>query len=373
MKYQGDDGVVCRLKDVRTLRGITQTALAERVGLKRQAIYDIESGRYLPNTAVALKLSRELGCRVEDIFCDPAEVDGQPVDLVDEPTCSGRRLLLARVRDRLVGYPLADGVTDHPGILPADGLLDRPGGRVRLLGDANALEKSALLLGCDPAFSVLDAHVGRTPGGARVRRRFASSYRAMEGLSVGRAHIAGVHLHNAGDEESNVALARKMLGGAAGRLVGFACFEEGLMVAPGNPLNLREAADLAREDVRIVNREPGAALRILLDDLLEKAGIPTKAVRGYDEPASGHFEGAQRVAFGRADAALGLRAVAVTGGLDFVPLSAVRCDLVVPADMLDHPAVVAALDVLQSRAFRDELSTLPGYEASCTGSVIAEV
>jgi putative molybdopterin biosynthesis protein len=371
MKYRGDDGVVCRLKEVRTLRGITQTALAERVGLKRQAIYDIESGRYLPNTAVALKLSRELGCRVEDIFRDSAEVDGESVDLAEEPAAAGRRLLLARVRDRLVGYPLADGVAGHPGILPADGLLDRSDGRVRLLGDAAALEKCALLLGCDPAFSVLNAHVGRTPGSARVRWRFASSYRAMEGLSAGRAHIAGVHLHNTGGEESNVALARRLLGETGGRLIAFARFEEGLMVAPGNPLNLRGAADLAREDVRIANREPGAALRILLDDLLEKAGIPPEAVRGYEDRVSGHFEGAQRVAFGKADAAPGLRAVAVSQGLDFVPLSEVRCDLVVPADMLDHPAVVAAMDVLQTRAFRDELSTLPGYDAVCTGDAIA--
>lgn len=369
MKYRGDDDVVCRLKEVRTLRGLTQAALAKQVGIKRQAIYDIESGRYLPNTAVALKLARELGCRVEDIFVDPAEDTGQPVDIVEEP--AGRRLLLARVRDRLVGYPLTDGVAGHTGILPADGLLEGPGRRVRLLGDPGELENTALLLGCDPAFSVLNAHVSRTPGAARVRWRFASSYRAVEGLSAGRAHIAGVHLHNTGDEESNVVLARRMMGDAAGRVIGFAKFEEGLMVAPGNPLDLREAVDLAREDVRIVNREKGAALRILLDDLLDRAGIPTSAVRGYDDTVSGHFEGAQRVAFGKADAALGLRAVAVSQGLDFVPLSAVRCDLVIPADMLDHHAVTVMLEVLQGRAFRDELSTLPGYETGCTGSVIA--
>ena len=46
---------------------------------------------------------------------------------------------------------------------------------------------------------------------------------------------------------------------------------------------------------------------------------------------------------GAADAALGLRAVAVATGLDFVPLEVVRCDLVIPQDLQDHPALKVLL------------------------------
>jgi molybdate-binding protein len=76
---------------------------------------------------------------------------------------------------------------------------------------------------------------------------------------------------------------------------------------------------------------------------------------------------------GAADVGLALRAAAEVGGLDFVPLSQVHFDLVVPRSALQHPTVSALLDLLQGRALREELSTLPGYEVSRLGSVIADI
>jgi putative molybdopterin biosynthesis protein len=79
------------------------------------------------------------------------------------------------------------------------------------------------------------------------------------------------------------------------------------------------------------------------------------------------------VAFNMADAALGLRAVAAAHELDFVPIELVRCDLVIPGDFQDLPAIKILLDVLQSRSLRQELSSLPGYESTCTGNLIGQV
>ncbi len=60
--------VCCNLKAARKAKELSQSELAELVGVKRQAIYDMESGRYVPNTQVALLLAKVLGCRVEDLF-----------------------------------------------------------------------------------------------------------------------------------------------------------------------------------------------------------------------------------------------------------------------------------------------------------------
>ena len=226
-------------------------------------------------------------------------------------------------------------------------------------------------MGCDPAFEILSAHVARSRGASSLLCRFASSQRALEALSSGHTHIAGTHLHNTGETEANVALARRILGDFNGVVIGFSTFEEGLMVAPGNPLNIRGVSDLARREVRMVNREPGAALRSLLEDCLRRERIPFTAVRGFEDLAGGHSEGAQRVLYGTADAALGLRVVASLYGLDFVDISSVRCDLVIPDDLMAHQAVRVLLDVLQSRALREDLNHLPGYDTSDTGKVIA--
>ena len=142
---------------------------------------------------------------------------------------------MAKVRGRLVGYPLAGGHVFGHELRAADGILEKGGDRVRLFTASEYLDNTILLLGCDPAFSLLAAHVSRISPAARVSCRFASSYRALDGLSAGHAHIAGTHLHSSPDEDSNVQAARKKLSGIGGLVIGFSVMEEGLMVAPGNP------------------------------------------------------------------------------------------------------------------------------------------
>jgi molybdate-binding protein/DNA-binding XRE family transcriptional regulator len=365
--------LVCHLKTMRQSRGWTQNYLAELVGIKRQAIYDIESGRYVPNTAVALELARHLGCKVEDLFETDATGADQPLTIIDRPAAGSSRVALARVRDRLVGYPLDGKNAINDGFQAADGFFKAESNRVQVLCGSKSLETTALLLGCDPAFTILSAHVSRKAPGMRVQCRFASSQRALEGLAAGNAHLAGSHVHNKGISLSNAVFAQKLLKGAKGMIIGFSRVEEGLMVAPGNPLGIRDVSDLARKDVRLVNRDPGAALRILLDDYLSRAGVPTSDVTGYDDEVKSHAEGAHRILYHKADAALGLRAVAEAFGLDFVTIESVGCDLVVPSDVLHHPTVSVLLDILQSRGLHRELSSLPGYDCAHTGTVIAEV
>jgi molybdate-binding protein len=154
--------------------------------------------------------------------------------------------------------------------------------------------------------------------------------------------------------------------------MGFSHFEEGLMVTPGNPYAIATIADLTKKGVRFVNRDWGAAIRDLLDDQLKRSGISPETINGYDKIASNHVEGAQMVAFGLADAALGLRAIADTYGLDFVPIQFVRCDLIIRHEFLEHPAMKILLDALQTKALRNDLSSLPGYEPTMMGKVIGE-
>ena len=67
-----------RLREARLAAGLTQAALAHRVEVSRKTINTVENGVFVPSTALALRLARALGVRVEDLFALP-----------DEPPCGG--------------------------------------------------------------------------------------------------------------------------------------------------------------------------------------------------------------------------------------------------------------------------------------------
>lgn len=56
------------LRRLRRVRGFGVSALAKEVGISRQSIYAIESGRYVPNTSIALNLASVLQVSVEELF-----------------------------------------------------------------------------------------------------------------------------------------------------------------------------------------------------------------------------------------------------------------------------------------------------------------
>lgn len=56
------------VREERNNKQLTQTQLAELIGVSRQTIFSIETGKYVPSVILAIKLSREFGKTVEDIF-----------------------------------------------------------------------------------------------------------------------------------------------------------------------------------------------------------------------------------------------------------------------------------------------------------------
>ena len=363
------DGFIrCAIKERRRRKGLSQDELAHLIGVRRQAVYDMESGRYLPNTAVALRLARALGCTVERLFVEEDSAELGSIHLLNDAEAAAR-LSLAQVREKLVGVPL-HGVRTMPfkldaadGFLLADKTIDCPLPRAQLA-------KTLLVLGCDPALSVLSGLMSRAASEIRAHTVFASSRQALLSVNAGNAHVAGIHYHSFGPSEGNMEAVRFLSPGLDCLLVAFSVQEEGVMVASGNPLGIRTVEDIANRRTRFVNREEGAALKKLLDTQLTQRGMPSSEVNGYTEEVYSHSEGAMRVASGSADAALGLRIVAESFGLDFVPLAVTRCDLVIPADLRDHPGMAVLLDVLQSTGIRRELGSLPGYDFSDTGKII---
>ena len=150
-------------------------------------------------------------------------------------------------------------------------------------------------------------------------------------------------------------------------LVTFAAWQQGLVVAAGNPKHIESVQDLANPNVIMINRQTGSGSRSLLDRLLNQQGIPPTALTGYGREAGGHLAVARAVATGLADVGIGVQAAASALGLGFVPLEEERYDLVIPNHFLDDPAVRPLLDLLRQPGLRHRIEALGGYDVSGMG------
>ncbi len=57
-----------RLKVLRAEHDLTQADLATRIGVSRQAVNAIETGRFDPSLELAYRLARVFNLRIEDVF-----------------------------------------------------------------------------------------------------------------------------------------------------------------------------------------------------------------------------------------------------------------------------------------------------------------
>lgn len=366
-----------RLAEIRKSRGVGATDLARRVHVSRQTIYAIEAGTYVPNTEVALNLARELDVTVEELFSlqeaseDPHESLAADVLSAAAPA-KKQPVRICQVGTRWVSIP----VTASPYYLPeADGIIKRPGrtnGRADLVVFAKeeySAQGRLVLAGCDPATGLLSRMVEKASG-VEIISAAASSKLALTWLSEGKVHIAGTHLEDPKTGEFNLPYIRKVFPDGDFSVVTFATWEEGLLVAAGNPKSIRKIEDLARKSVRFVNREPGSGSRALLDERLKKVGIDAQRVQGYHRIAYGHLAAAYCLVSREADVCLATRSAAQTFGLDFIPLHTERYDLVMRKRTAGLPAVKAFLDVLQRATLRRKLEVLAGYDTSDTGVLV---
>lgn len=369
---------VPRLRAARTARGWTVTAFAAALRISRQTVHAIEAGNYVPNTTLALHMARLLGSSVEELFGDPppaarpaAAVRATLVGAAGAAHRAGTPMQAWTMGRRRLACPLPP----HPAFLPVVDRLVRAHGRQRVSvapAPGGARRRQLVVAGCDPGLSVLGRALDAQ--GLDVVLLPVPSRTAVEWLREGHVHVAGSHLRDRASGEYNLPMVRDLFGARPMRVATFAEREEGFVVAAGNPRRIRRAADLARRGVRIVNRQPGSGARHLLDERLADAGVPARAVEGYDQVVHGHLEAASAVAAGGADCCIATAAVAAWFGLDFVPLQAARFDLIfdpAPGPDAAGAAGAALLQALAGADLRRGLETLAGYDTTHTGDIVS--
>lgn len=199
---------------------------------------------------------------------------------------------------------------------------------------------------------------------------FGGSLDGLRRLGKGEVTLAGTHLADPEaplGEAWNIGHVRRQLAGQPVVVLEWARRRQGLILAPGNPLGLVGARDLRRR--RVVGRQREAGAFVLLERLLEDAGLTLADIRMLDAPARTEADVAAAVADGRADAGLGIEAVARQYRLGFAPLVTERYDLVVWRRAAFEDPVQRLLAFARTSGLAEHAAALGGYDVSRLGTV----
>jgi molybdate-binding protein len=328
---------------------------------------------------------------VEELF-GPGEpgdpVLARPIAPVSAP---GSRVALATVGDTFVALPLDADLAARLGFGAAGGLTVRGGGTQGAQGAQGAQgtqgtqgaqgisgvqvavrpigppRPTVVVAGCDPALPLLETPLALLDPPLAFAWWPCGSAEALRLAAAGLVHAAGVHRVGPGEGGDSSGIPGNDTSGIPGgaEVVGFASWREGLVVRPG--AEVRGLDDVARRGLRLVNREPGAQARTLLDRERLRLGLEPSQLTGYDSLAAGHLQVAAAIVGGLADAGVSSEPAALAYGLDFIPLAEERFDLLLPAKHAASREVQGLLKVLTSPWLLAQLASLPGYDAARCG------
>jgi molybdate-binding protein/DNA-binding transcriptional regulator YhcF (GntR family) len=191
---------------------------------------------------------------------------------------------------------------------------------------------------------------------------YVGSLSGLIALAQHEADIAGIHLWDGESQEYNQPFVRRVLPGRSVILLGLALRDLGLVIPAGNPRQITGLTDLSQSGIRFINRQSGAGTRVWLDRQLKKANIEINTINGYANEAKTHLQVAQAIAEDKADVGLAIQAAGAAYGLDFIPLTQERYDLVIPTELWETPALEALVELIHSDRFREAVAALEGYE-----------
>ncbi|MCI7271367.1 MAG: helix-turn-helix transcriptional regulator [Anaerobutyricum hallii] len=207
--------------------------------------------------------------------------------------------------------------------------------------------------------------------GENVFRSYKGSYNALYAMYQGEVNVATAHLWHGKTNSYNIPYISSMLPGTDIVVLHLLKRKQGFYVQKGNPKNIQSFEDLKRSDITIVNREPGSGVRVLIDEKLRQAGIPTQEVNGYQDIVSSHLEAAAAVNRGDVDVAVGSEKHSLSvPGIDFLFIQEESYDMVIRKEDFTKKPYQKMIEIIRSPEYQKEVAGLGGYNVENMGKII---
>lgn len=228
-----------------------------------------------------------------------------------------------------------------------------------------------IICGQDQILDLLCSHIEANPNGSLTFRSYMGSFNGLYSLYFKKVHVSTCHLWDSKTDTYNVPFIHYLIPGNDVIVIHLVKRTEGFYVKKGNPKRIYNFSDLTKDNVTFVNRERGSGARVLIDSHLKRAGIEHDNIKGYEHEVFSHLNSASTIASGGADVAVGIENVLIQFPmLDFIPIQEESLDLAFLKENLCLPAIRAMVEIIQSTEFREELSSMNGYNTTDLGKVL---
>ena len=293
------------------------------------------------------------------------------------------RVAVGNVGGNIIATPLSRGAGVISSLVRADGIVRIPRFseghpaksivNVNLYRHPEQINCTIVVIGShDLTLDLLAQHLAEKSKGLRLVSANVGSISGLVALRREECHIAGCHLLDPSSGKYNLSYVKQYMPDTPAKIISLVERQQGLIVPKGNPKNILSITDLARSDIRFINRQRGAGTRVFLDYQLGLNGMTADDVSGYTREQYTHLTVAAAVASGTSDVGLGIHAATIALDLDFVPLATENYELVIPHAHYETELIGSLLDLLNDLALRNDIAKLPGYSIANIGAITCE-
>jgi putative molybdopterin biosynthesis protein len=207
-----------------------------------------------------------------------------------------------------------------------------------------------------PEFYIFSANTGSTDG--------------LKALNMGYTDMAWSHLLDPRSGQYNIPFLSDYLPNLKPVVVNLFRRDLGFVVAHKNPLRISGFEDLAKREVRLINRQKGSGTRVLLDHHLKRLRISPSKINGYEKEVYTHFEVGLSILSKEADVGIATVAVSKLLGLPFIPITQECFDMILDRSTFFEKGIQAFIEILNSQEFRNRIGGLGSYDFKDSGKIL---
>jgi len=207
--------------------------------------------------------------------------------------------------------------------------------------------------------------------GLPVALRYMNGRESVTALSQNACELAGFHIPVSSHKTEMGQIYSQYLCPETHCLIHLANLKQGLFVHPDNPKKIKGLKDLARPEIRFINRQASSGTRHLLEFLLKEEGIDHHSINGFETAEFTHAAIAAFIASNMADTGFGVETAARLFNLDFVPIVDEQYFFAIRKTSLHNASISEIIKIMQSHEFKQQVNQLDGYNATNSGNILS--